>query len=82
MYNISFYGSHNSAVAIEDNCKILCVIEIERFVNVKNAGYAKYLVSHTRPFLIKEICKWIEKKFGISQYENCYYLNTDTLEGS
>ena len=82
MYNISFYGSHNSAVAIEDNGKILCVIEIERFVNVKNAGYAQYLVSHTRPFLIKEICKWIEKKFGISQYENCYYLNTDTLEGS
>ena len=82
MANISFYGSHNSTVVVEDNGKILCVIEVERFLNVKNAGYAQYLVSHTRPFLLKEICNWIEKKYGISEYENCYYLNTDTIEGS
>jgi len=82
MANISFYGSHNSTVVVEDNSKILCVIEVERFLNVKNAGYAQYLVSHTRPFLLKEICNWIEKKYGISEYENCYYLNTDTIEGS
>lgn len=81
MANISFYGSHNSAVAVEENGKLLCVIEVERFLNVKNAGYAQYLVSHTRPFLLKEICNWIEKKYGISEYENCYYLNTDTIEG-
>ena len=81
MANISFYGSHNSAVVVENNGKILCVIEVERFLNVKNAGYAQYLVSHTRPFLLKEICNWIEKKYGISEYENCYYLNTDTIEG-
>ena len=66
MANISFYGSHNAAVVVEENGKILCVIEVERFLNVKNAGYAQYLVSHTRPFLLKEICNWIEKKFGIS----------------
>ncbi len=81
MANISFYGSHNAAVVVEENGKILCVIEVERFLNVKNAGYAQYLVSHTRPFLLKEICNWIEKKFGISEYENCYFLNTDTIEG-
>ena len=80
MANISFYGSHNSAVVVEENGKLLCVIEVERFLNVKNAGYGQYLTSHTRPFLIKEICKWIEKKYGISEYDNCYYLNTDTLE--
>ncbi len=61
MANISFYGSHNSAVAVEQDGKLICVIEVERFLNVKNAGYAQYLVSHTRPFLLKEICKWIEK---------------------
>jgi len=81
MANISFYGSHNSAVAVEQDGKLICVIEVERFLNVKNAGYAQYLVSHTRPFLLKEICKWIEKKYGISEFENCYYLNTDTIEG-
>jgi len=81
MANISFYGSHNSAVAVEENGKLLCVIEVERFLNVKNAGYAQYLVSHTRPFLLKEIVKWVEKTYGIYEYENCYFLNTDTIEG-
>lgn len=81
MANISFYGSHNSAVVVENNGEILCVIEVERLLNVKNAGYAQYLVSNTRPYLLKEICKWIEKKYGITEFENCYYLNTDTIEG-
>lgn len=81
MANISFYGSHNAAVVVEENNKIICVIEIERFLNVKNAGYSQYLASHTRPFLLKEICKWIEKEYGISDYDNCYFLNTDTFEG-
>jgi len=80
MANISFYGSHNSAVVVEDNGKIICVIEVERFLNRKNAGYGQYLVSHTRPFLLTEIVKWIEKTYGISEYENCYYLNSDTIE--
>ena len=82
MANISFYGSHNSAVAVENEGKIICVIEVERFLNQKNAGYGQYLVSHTRPFLLKEIVKWIEKEYGISEYENCYYLNSDTIEST
>lgn len=80
MANISFYGSHNSAVVVENDGKIICVIEVERFLNKKNAGYSQYLVSHTRPYLLKEILKWIEKTYGISEYENCFYLNSDTIE--
>ena len=82
MANISFYGSHNSAVVVENEGKILCVIEIERFVNKKNAGYSQYLISHTRPFLLSEIVKWIEKTYGIKEFENCFYLNSDTIEGT
>lgn len=78
--NISFYGSHNSAIVVEDGGKIICVVEVERFLNKKNAGYGQYLVSHTRHFLLKEILKWIEKTYHISEYENCYYLNSDTIE--
>lgn len=81
MANISFYGSHNSAIAVEEDSKIVCVIEIERFLNIKNAGYGQYSISNTRPFLLKEILKWIERVYGISEYENCYYSNTDTVEG-
>jgi hypothetical protein len=31
MANISFYGSHNSAVVVEDQGKIVVVVEMERF---------------------------------------------------
>lgn len=81
MYNISFYGSHNSSVVVEDNGKILTVIEVERFLNVKNAGYGQYLTSNTRFFLITEILKYIKNEYGISEFETCYYSNTDTIEG-
>jgi len=80
MANIAFYGSHNATVVVEDNNKIICVIEIERFLNRKNAGYSQYLVSETRPYLLKEIVKWIAETYGIREYENCFYLNTDTIE--
>lgn len=82
MANISFYGSHNSSVVLEENGEILTVIEIERFLNVKNAGYGQYLTSFTRPYLIKEILNYITETYGISEYENCYYSNTDTIEGN
>ena len=82
MANIAFYGSHNSSIALEENGEILTIIEIERFLNVKNAGYGQYLTSITRPFLINEILKFIQNEYGISEYETCYYSNTDTIEGS
>jgi len=81
MANISFYGSHNAAIAVEKNNKIIVVIEIERFLNLKNSGYSQYKIANTRPYLLKEIIKWIEVEYGISEYDNCYYLNTDTNEG-
>lgn len=80
MPNISFYGSHNSSVVVENEGKIIVIIEVERFLNVKNAGYGQYSISKTRPFLIKEILKYIEKKYSFTEYENCYYSNTDTIE--
>lgn len=82
MNNIAFYGSHNAAVVVEQDGKIVTVVEIERFLSVKNAGYSQYSVSQTRKFLIKEILKYIEKEFGISEYDTCIQLNTDTLEGT
>ena len=38
--NISFYGSHNAAFTIADDKKILEVLEVERFLNMKNIGIA------------------------------------------
>ena len=82
MANIAFYGSHNAAVAVEQNGKVLTVIEIERFLNTKNAGYGQYLISYTRPKLINYILDYIYRTYGIKTYDTCYYQNTDTIEGS
>jgi carbamoyltransferase len=82
MANISFYGSHNAAVVVENNGEIVVVIEIERFLNSKNAGYSQYIPCRTRRELMTNIIKWIEKKYGISEYDNCIALNTDTIEGN
>jgi len=82
MANISFYGSHNSAVVVEDQGKIIVVIEMERFLTQKNAGYSQYLVSYSRPFLLKHVLEYIKDEYGISEYDKCYYLNADTIEGS
>ena len=82
MANISFYGSHNAAVVVEDQGKIVTVIEVERFLTQKNAGYSQYLVSYTRPFLLTHILQYIKDEFGISEFDKCYYLNADTIEGS
>jgi len=80
MANISFYGSHNAAVAVEDGGKIIVVIEIERFLSKKNSGYAQYLTCNTRPFLLKEVLNFIRLEYGIEEYDNCYYQNSDTIE--
>ncbi len=80
MANIAFYGSHNAAVAVEENGKLIGIIEIERFLSQKNAGYTQYLLAFTRPYLLQQILQFIKEEYGISTFEKCYYLNADSLE--
>ena len=40
MANIAYYGSHNAAFAIEQDGKIISVIEVERFLGYKNSDGA------------------------------------------
>lgn len=66
MANIAFYGSHNAAVAIEEDGKLITVIEIERFLSQKNAGYSQYMVVYSRLFLLKQILQYINEEYGIA----------------
>ena len=77
MANISYHGSHNGAFVVEDNGEILCVIEVERFLNAKNMGVCVYKTPPQIMITIEEILKWIEKEYGIKEYENCYFSSTD-----
>lgn len=79
--NISFYGSHNAAYVVEENNEILLVLELERFLNYKNSGLAQYKCPKVNDLLFyaEYIPKWIMNKFGIEEFENCYFLNTDVI---
>jgi carbamoyltransferase len=81
MANISFYGSHNSAYVVEKNGEILLVLEVERFLNYKNSGLAQYLVPKVPDllFLAEYIPQFIMNKYGIEEFDNCYYLNADVV---
>lgn len=71
MANIGFYGSHNSALAIEDNGKILCVLEVERFTNYKNGGIAQYKTVKDIHLTMENIVNWIKRTYNIQEFENC-----------
>jgi len=79
--NISFYGSHNSSITVEQDGKILLVLEGERFFNVKNTGISQYktirpqsLFIQTR-MMIDFICNYL----GVEEFENCYHMNTEVI---
>ena len=79
MANISFHGSHNGAIVIEQNKEILCVVEIERFLNYKNVGIAQYKTPRYIMIVVEEILKWVEKEYGIKEFDNCYFSSTDFI---
>jgi carbamoyltransferase len=71
MANISFYGSHNAALVIEDNGEILCVLETERFTNSKNGGIAQYKTVKDIHLTMENIVEWIQRTYNIKEFENC-----------
>ena len=77
MYNISYHGSHNGGIVVEKDGEIICVIEFERFINYKNVGMTQYKCPRYIMICLEEVLKWIEKEYGISEYENCYFSSTD-----
>ena len=77
MANISYHGSHNGGLVLEENGEILCVIEFERFLNYKNVGMAQYKTPKYIMISLEEILNWIEKEYGITEFENCYWSSTD-----
>jgi len=79
MANISFYGSHNGGIVLENNGEILCVLEVERFMNHKNLGISQYYTPRYIMITIEEILKWIKKEYGFSEFENCYFGSTDFI---
>jgi len=81
MINISFYGSHNASYVVEKDGNIELVLEVERFLNYKNGGIAQYKCPRYSDILFyaKYIPKFLTEYFGIKEFDNCYFLNTQVV---
>lgn len=74
MANISFTGSHNSTFVVEDQGKILLVLETERFLGYKNSGLTQYKVPQNPVFVFEQIINYIKKTTGIEFFDNCFSI--------
>jgi carbamoyltransferase len=81
MANISFYGSHNAAIVVEQDGEILLVMEIERYNSYKNSGVAQFKVPGDPFSLMKSAMEFIKKTYGIESFETCIALNVDSIWG-
>jgi carbamoyltransferase len=79
MANISYHGSHNGGLVVEEGGEILCIIEFERFLNYKNVGMTQYKCPKYIMISLQECLCFIEKEYGISEFDNCYYSSTDFI---
>ena len=77
MINISFYGSHNAAYAVEKDGEIILVLEVERFLNAKNSGLAQYKCPEyfNIIFYAKYIPQFILRYLGVKEFDICYGMN-------
>jgi carbamoyltransferase len=84
MANIGFYGSHNSAIAVEQDGKIITVIELERFLGTKNVGLCQYKVPKHKSIkdfydIIDSILEFIKKEYNITEFETCAYASSELV---
>ena len=72
-HNIGVYGSHNSAMALSYQGKVLEVVELERWVKKKNAAFYFHFPEENPNQLTKQIHEYFKKKYGVYVYDNCLY---------
>jgi len=62
---LSFYGSHNAAAALYNSATgEYKVVEVERWLNVKNAGLTTYLPCKYPQIVFDEICDYLLSQTG------------------
>ena len=72
-FNIGIYGSHNASLCISKEGNILEVLEVERWVNIKNAAFCCHFPLENPAEVLAEIIDYFKRKYGIYRYDNCVY---------
>mgnify|MGYP001546539571 CR=1 FL=1 len=86
-YYLGIYGSHNSALALgcrnsKGEPKILEVVELERFVNIKNGAFSFHFPIIDGNIQIRKILQSWQKKYNFSQFEEVLHdaVESDILQ--
>ena len=67
--SIAIFSWHNASVAVYHEEQVVCVIELERFLNLKNASLDFFSPVHTREYVLKSIYDYLKCEFGFTRYE-------------
>ena len=70
MFNLGIFFSHNAGAAISYKDKILEVVELERFINLKNAAFVWWADHPNVRELLTELEKYFRLKYNVDTYEN------------
>jgi len=68
-FNLGIHGSHNAAVALSYGGEVLEVVELERWVQVKNAAFFYYHPILNPIEVLNEILDYFEFKHGVKEYD-------------
>jgi len=80
MANIAFTGSHNSTFVVENQGKILLVLETERFLGYKNSGLFRYKIPENPVLVFESILNYIKRYTGFDYFENCICLEDSEIK--
>jgi carbamoyltransferase len=69
-FNLGIYGSHNSSVTISYKGDILEVVDLERWIGVKNAAFYHHFPIKNPIEVTKEIYEYFKKKYNAFYYDN------------
>ena len=72
-FNLGIHGSHNAALAISYKGEVLEVVELEKWIEQKNAALWFYYPNGEPIDKIKEILEYFKTKYGAYKYDNIAY---------
>lgn len=76
-FNLGFFGSHNSAVAISYKGDVLEVVELERWLAKKNAAFYYHFPIKNPNEVAKDIYEYFKKKYGAYYYDNVIWNSSE-----
>ena len=77
MFNIGIHGSHNAAVAISFENKVLEVVEIERLLGKKNAALFFWSNVKRSSEIFRSINNYFSEKYNVHDYDNLIFNSID-----